>query len=135
MTSEKGLYWLAVGIMAIVFTNSAATRQGWLASVEGRSMQLANQISARAMATLNLAQLRVGPQQCARTQAAVMRAQAKFGCMQAAVARQQAAFARLEAQRARMEAFQNMHIDMVPQARNFRIEIPRPRLMPTDGTI
>jgi len=135
MVSEKNLYWLAVGVMAIVFTNSAATRQGWLGNLESRSIHYANQISARTLATLNLTQLRVLPQESPRTQTAALRAQAKLGCMQAAFARQEAAFARVEGQRARMDAMHHMHVDLLPQQQSLHIEIPELRFIHTDGTI
>ena len=143
MANEKGLYWLTLGVVALIFVNGASVngtsvgRQGWLGRLEDRSIELAERFSGRTTAYLSLAETRPGTQsyRCARTQAAAARMQAKFACMEGTMARQQAGFARIQAQRARLEALQQMRFGMMPQRQDFVIEVPELKPLPSDGTI
>ncbi len=138
MGSEKGLYWLAVGMMALLFSNSAAVRhQDWLSSLECRSIQLVERLSGSSMADLNLAEVKLGSQssRCARTQAAAARMQASLVRMEAAMARHQVGCARLEAQKARLEALQQMRVAVMPANQDFLIEVPEPKSLSSEGTI
>lgn len=131
MASDKAIYWLAVGVMAVGFLNSAVSSQGWLTRLERRSVQAANEISGQSLATLAQVNLAVRSDRCVRTQAAAARMRAKFSGVESAVARRQAEFARLQAEGVRVEAWHEMHFDLVPQAQNVVIEIPRVPALPT----
>lgn len=61
--------------------------------------------------------------------------QARFACMEGALARQQAEFARIQAERARLEALQQMRSADISRHRNFVIQTPELKSMPTEGTI
>ena len=138
MATEKGLYWLALGVVALILVNGTEVgRQDWLGRLEGRSIDLAEHLSEHAMSYLSLAEMRVGNQspRCPRTQATAARVQAKLACMEGAMARQQAEFARIQTQRARLEALQQMRFAEMPRHRNFVIAAPTPKSIPTEGTI
>jgi len=138
MANEKGLYWLALGVVALILVNGTALgRQDWLGRLADRSIELAERFSGRTMPALSLADMRSGSHSygCARNQAAAARMQAKFACIEGAMARQQAEFARVQAQRARLETLQQMRFAEMSRHRNFVIEAPRLESVPTEGTI
>ena len=106
MGSEKTLYWLAVGVMGIMFVQSASVRfQGRLDEFEVRSLQAAQQLSAGASKYLSAAEanLGLGSDRCPRAQVTVARLQSKIACAQSLMAGRQVGFARMEAARARMQ--------------------------------
>jgi len=106
MGSEKTLYWLAVGVMGIMFMQSASVRfQGRLDDLGVRSLQAAQQLSAGASKYLSVAEANLGlrSDRCPRTQVTVERLQSKIAWAQSLMASRQAGFARMEAARARMQ--------------------------------
>ncbi len=138
MASEKGLYWLAVGMMGLFFMNSAAVRhEDWLSRLEARSIQVAEHISGGTMASLNLAEMKLGIRsgRCARTQAIPARMQAKLACMEAAMARHQARLVQFEEHKAQLEVAQRMRFAMMQTNQNFVIEGPQIKPLPSDGTM
>jgi len=138
MATEKGLFWLALGVVALIFVNGTATgRQGWLGRLQNRSLELVERLSEHTMSYLSPAEVRAGNQYllCPRTQATAARMQAGLACMEGAMARQQAEFARIQTQRARLEALQQMRFAEMPRHRNFVIAAPTPKSIPTEGTI
>jgi hypothetical protein len=80
----------------------------FLSRLGDRSIQLAERVSGGAMASLNLAEIKLGAQssRCARTQVVTARMQTKLACMEAAMARHEASLARFEEHKARLEAMQ-----------------------------
>jgi len=138
MANEKGLYWLALGVIALIFVNGTTIgRQCWLGRLEDRSIELAQRLSGHTAAALSVTEMRLAaqPYRCPRTQAAAARMQAKLACMEGAMARQQAEFARIQAERARLEALQQMRFSAMPQRQDFVIEVPQLKPIPSDGTI
>ncbi len=106
MGSEKMLYWLAVGVMGIMFMQSASVRfQGRLDDLGVRSLQVAQQLSAGASRYLSVAEVNLGlrSDRCPRTQVTVARLQSKIACAQSLMAGKQAGFARMQAAKARMQ--------------------------------
>jgi hypothetical protein len=106
MGSEKTLYWLAVGVMGIMFMQSASVRfHDRLDYLGVHSLQTAQQLSAGASRYLSVAEVSLGlrSDRCPRTQVTVARLQSKIACAQSLMASQQAGFARMEADRARMQ--------------------------------
>jgi hypothetical protein len=135
MASEKGLYWLAVGMMGLFFINSAAVRhQDWLNNLEDRTIQVTQRLSGGTIASLDPAvtELRVHTRQCARTRMTAEEIQTKLTRMEAAMSGREAC---LEARRAQLEALQHMHAPMMRANRNFVIDIPQVKAVPSDGTI
>jgi len=138
MTNEKGLYWLVLGVVALIFVNGAQFgRQCWLSRLEDRSIGLVERLSGHTAGALSLTEMRLGaqPYRCPRTQAAAARMQARFACVESALAHQQAEFARIQAERARLEALQQMRFAEMRRHRGFVIQAPEIRLIPTEGTI
>ncbi|HEX8814192.1 MAG TPA: hypothetical protein VF753_01715 [Terriglobales bacterium] len=114
MANEKGLYWMALGVVALALVNGPVARQKWSSAFDGiadRVVALADQTSAHAAAYLNLAEMRLSgqPQHCVRTQVMFARVQARLANAEVAMAQHQAACARIEAERARVEAMRQMH--------------------------
>jgi hypothetical protein len=106
MGSEKTLYWLAVGVMGIMFVQSASVRfEDRLNDLGGRSVQVAQHLSAGASKYLSVAEVNLGlrSDRCPRAQITVARLQSKIACAQNLMASRQAGFARMEAARARMQ--------------------------------
>ena len=138
MANEKSLYWLALGVMTLIFVNGTTNgRQCWPGRLQDRSIELAQRLSEHTMSYLSLAEMRMGNQslRCPRTQATAARMQAKLACMEGAMARQQAEFARIQAERARLEAQRQMRLDVLRPRRDFVIEVPELKPIPSDGTI
>jgi hypothetical protein len=109
MASEKGMYWIAVGVVALALMNGPASRH-WLNRFEDRAVAFAGQASAHAAAVLNLAEMNLGrqPDHCARTQVMFARIQTRLADTEVAIARRQAACARIQAERARIASMQQV---------------------------
>jgi len=138
MTNEKGLYWLALGVVALVFVNGTQFgRQNWLSRLEDRSIGLVQRLSGHTAAALNLTEMRLAaqPYRSPRSQATAARMQAQFACMEGALAHQQAEFAQIQAERARLEALQQLRLAEMRRHRGFVIQAPEVRAIPTEGTI
>jgi len=138
MANEKGLYWLALGVVALIFVNRTEVgREDWLGRLAHRSNELAGRLSGNTMSAVSFAGMRLGSQslRCPRTQATAARMQAKFACMEGAMARQQAEFARIQAEKARLESLRQMRFEWMPQPQDFGIDAPKLRSIPTEGTI
>jgi hypothetical protein len=111
MANEKGLYWLAVGVVALVLVNGTAiSHQHWLGRVEDRSISMVEQATGHAAAYLNLVEVQLANNngRCVRSQAMAARMQARLANIEVAMARQQAACARMEAAHARVTALREM---------------------------
>ena len=50
MVSDKAMYWLAVGVLAIVAANSVTRHSDWISSLNDRSLDVAQRVTDRAMA-------------------------------------------------------------------------------------
>jgi hypothetical protein len=138
MATEKGLYWLVLGVVALIFVNGTQFgRQCLLSRLEDRSIELAQRLSGHTAAALSLTEMRLAaqPYRCPRTQAATARMQAQFACVEGALARQQAEFARIQAEKARLEALQQARFGEMSRHRDFVIEVPPLKPLPNDGTI
>jgi len=138
MANEKGLYWLALGVVALILVNvTEVGRQNWLGRLEDRSIELAEQLSGSTMSAVSFAGMRLGsqPYRCPRTQATAARMQAKLACMEVAMARQQAEFVRIQAERARLEALRQARFQLMQQRQDFVIAAPKLTSVSTEGTI
>lgn len=124
MASEKALYWMAVGLVALVAGNHFVARFDGQRLAD-RSMVVWERLSGQS-GHLFSTMLDTADSRCARSEAAMARAQARIASAQMSMARQDAACARLQAEKARLMAMEHMQEMsfrvVVPQ--NFRVEIP-----------
>lgn len=134
MASEKALYWMAVGLMALVMGNHFVERFDGRGLAE-RSMAAIEKLSAGSGHFLAMTLGGNSSSQCFRAQAALARAQSDFASVQTVIARQDAACARLQAERARLMALQQMHFRVIAPNQNFRVEIPQIAVPADDGRI
>jgi len=125
MASEKALYWMAVGLVALMAGNHFASRFDGRGLAE-RSMAWVEQLSGQSGSAFAVAEswASSGSSRCVRAQAAMARAQAHVASVQTAMARQDAACARLQAERARLMTMQQTRVRVIVPNQNFRVEIP-----------
>jgi len=121
MASEKMTYWLAVGIMAILFGNhfmskvdSSCLRQRALYAVE-RISGSANGLADHAQAMMD------------RDSASYARVQSRVACAQSRIAYAQSVMARKEAALAQAQAIRDQHLRIMDEVRN-SARCPRQKL-------
>ena len=137
MASERAIYWMAVGVVALLLGQHFVSRYD-ARCLANRSLAAVQQLSGwtdRLMAMAESTLGRTAPQFLS-TEAELAGIQTRFASLDSAIARQQAACARLQAEQARRMALQ--------QVQQMRLEVicPRQRLRavhlpatPDDGTI
>jgi hypothetical protein len=139
MASDKGLYWIALGVLALGLSNSLVNQHtGCFRSLAARAAATAQSLSAKAMDCMAMADALLGRSQAtvARTQAAVDRAQVRMAFVQTAVARRQADVVRAanESVEAIARERANRTIVRCPK-KTVTVEIPQPPAIPDEGTI
>jgi hypothetical protein len=138
MAWEKATYWMAVGLLAVMAGNAFVNRhEEWVRDLSDHSLQVAQEVSGRAMAYVNLAEMTLGRDQTrfvgAQTKVACV--QARLASMEVAMARSQAGLAKLASERARLQAMEQMRPRLICPRRGFAIAIPQPHPMSPDDTI
>jgi hypothetical protein len=127
MVSEKSLYWVALGVLALAAINSAVSRhQDWIASAADGSLQVAQRVSDQAMRAIGQAGTVLGQTNTSspRVQYAAARVQGRLSRVQARIALRQASLARVQAQQLRMVTLANMkHILVCPRV---EVQVPEP---------
>jgi len=110
MATEKGMYWLAVGILAIGLNSTLQKHEvQWAHELAARARVAADSVAQRGLDYAIMAEAMLGrdPAESPRLQAALGRLQAKTARIQAELSRQQAQRdvlqARLEAQKMRLD--------------------------------
>lgn len=138
MITDKALYWMAVGLVALAAGNHLVSRLDGRCLGE-RTMAVVEHLSggpafaaildnssvrcARAQASIEKAQARM-----AATQVRFAAMQGRFASAQTMVARHQAAFARLQAETDRLAALhevQQMRLEIAAPHQNLRLAIPQ----------
>jgi hypothetical protein len=120
MASDRALYLVAVGVLALGLGNSLANHQpNWLRGLADHSISTAQQVSGRAQGYLGMAQFMFG-----RSEAGFGRTQALLGTVQAHLGEMQANLARHQAEMARMQA-ENIRVVTLEQMREVRVACPR----------
>src|SRR6476659_7147217 len=106
MTSQKTLYWIAVGVAAIFLGNTFVGGRSLTPFVRDRAIARAQQISSQAMRYAMLAQVIFGRGDAGFVQAqtATAATQARLAIVQTAMAHREAALARVQAERIRLLA-------------------------------
>lgn len=138
MAWQKTAYWMAVAVLAITAGNSFIGRHSdWAGELANRSLQMADQVSARAMAYTNLAEARVG-----RGESRLVRAQTKMACvqtrlasMEVIMARRQAGLANLATERAHLAEMEQLRSRLICPRTGLAVVIPQPRPMQHQGSI
>lgn len=137
MTSEKAMYWMAVGVLAVGALNGLVNRIGdlvpWLAD---RSLALVSQASQTAADYVETARMTLGGDhlELAPAPMAVVRAQTGLACIQATLARNQAALDRVQAQRLRVRVLGSRPRSITWPGGHVVIDLPQPPQIEQDGT-
>jgi len=135
MGSEKALYWIAVGVLAIFVTNNFAARhEDGVRCLARRSLAAVEQVSAHATNFMAHSELVLGRGEfrCVRTQTALAGAQARLASLQGVLASHEAILARVEAEHAEIVTMQRLNSPTICPRQNLRIVTPQPL---RDGTI
>jgi hypothetical protein len=130
MTSEKGIYWIAVGVLALIVSNSATSNFGakheFASQLADRSMAAAQRLACRGSQYLATLETFVGAQQHSespRVEMAMMRAQTKLASLQTMVASEQNGLAQLQCTKARLINRQNFVVQKTIRKEMVRQEI------------
>ena len=127
MVSDKALYWIAVGVLALVAGNSLMTRHDdWVNCIGDESLQVAQRVTDRVMAMVRPGgTLFDGTNdRFARSEYAVARVQSRIASVQARVARKQADLARLQAEKVRTFDFTTVKRTVKCPRREVTVEVP-----------
>jgi hypothetical protein len=138
MAWEKATYWMAVGLLAVTAGNSFVNRhQDWVDDLTNHSLEVAQEVSGRAMVYMNLAEMTAGRGETrfARVQPKVACLQTQLASMEVAMAHEQAGLAKVAAERAQLAALEQLSPRLVCPRSNITIAIPRAHPMPHQGTI
>jgi hypothetical protein len=139
MASEKGLYWMAVGVLALGVSNSFINRHSdWAQCLADRSQLLVEQVSGQAMRYAAITEMTFGRSDAAfgRSQAAVARVQTCLASVQASIAPHQAEMIRKQTEKVHGIAIEQMQhaVVMCPQ-QNFDVDVVDTPEAPDDDTI
>jgi hypothetical protein len=139
MASAKGWYWIAVGVLALVVSNSFVNQHGdCLRSFAGRAAGMAQLLSAQALDRVAMAEMMLGKSQTsfARTQTAVARVQVRIASVNTTLARHQVEMVRLQSEAVQRITSERVNRTLARCPRKaITIEIPQPPVIPDDGTI
>jgi hypothetical protein len=138
MGLEKALYWIAVGVLALVVSSHFGARHtGDVRCLAGRSLSAVDRVSGHASRVIALAEMMLGRGESRfdHAQMAVDSVQTRLASAQCVLARHEAAFARVQAEHERMVAMQQLRSTVIWPRPNVRIVIPETPSTRTDGTI
>jgi hypothetical protein len=111
MVFEKTAYWMAVGVLALIVSNSLASRHGLnLGSLPNRSFAAVEQVAGDATRLLGSAEVMLaqGGTRFAQSHATLACLQTRLASVQSRIAQREAVLARVQAQRARMVAMEQI---------------------------
>jgi hypothetical protein len=139
MASEKALYWMAVGVLALVMGNHFVSKFDGTCLVE-KARVAADRVSGKADRLMAMADVMLGrtSTQIDRAQTVMVMTQTRLASVQTGLARQEAVCARVEAVRARMmvrEQLQQMQLPVVCPRPQVRLMIPAPPVTPSQDPI
>jgi hypothetical protein len=139
MASDKGLYWIALGVLALGVSNSLVNQHtGCFRSLAVRAAAIAQNLSAKAIDRIAMGEAVLGRGQAtvARTQTAMDRAQVRMAFVQTVVARRQAEIVRLQNERVQAITRERISraIARCPR-KTVTVEAPPAPTAPDDGTI
>jgi hypothetical protein len=132
MASEKALYWMSVGLLALVAGNSFLARHtAGLRSVARRSLVMAEMVSGHATGSLGRAEIVLGQRgmRFDHAQMAMACAQTRLAGVQAAMARHEGELANIETERASQAVLEELNRERQV------IVVPEIHVLPDEGTI
>jgi hypothetical protein len=138
MGSEKALYWITLGVLALFVSNNFATRhEQEVRCLASQAMAAVEQVSSHSTQLIAMAEsmLGQGDRRFVRAQTAMAGAQTRLASVQTVIACREAAFARVRAEHARFATMQELRSTVVCPRQNLRMVIPEPSSIRTDGTI
>ena len=126
MISDKGLYWLVVGVLAAVVGNSLVARHAdWAACLDAGSLRISQELTGRAMDLIGRINGSIG-QSNEQSQVAVARVQTRVAAIQTRVAVRQAEIARRQAERVRITAVRTAMRHLDCSAPDVAVEVADP---------
>lgn len=138
MASERGLYWLAVGVFALGIGNSLAKGPAeWACRLADRSVAMAEQVSARAVSYVAMAESLInrGDATYGRTEQAVLHAQIRLAHAQSQIAHHQAEMARVRAEKVRVLVLDRVNRRIPCPEQKIVVEVPDPPAVSDNDTI
>jgi len=121
MESEKMMYWVTLGVLAMAAITGAVTgRAGWGEQLADRSIAMMSRASAQAMNYAKIAGIVLGSgeEDSLPPVRTVLEAQNRLACVQRVLVRRQAELVRVQTMRVRVRT-------MVVPDRNMVVEIPQ----------
>ena len=138
MAWEKATYWITVAVLAMLALNSFVKRH-WdcVADLRNQSLQMTQDVSGRATAFMNLAEVMIerGETHFVPAQTKMACVQTQLASMEVAMARGQAGLAKLQAKRAQFAAMEQLRSRLICPRQNFTMVVPRSVPVPHEGTI
>lgn len=139
MASQKALYWMSVGLLALVVGNHFVSKfSGTCLAYKARAA--AQRVSGQSDHLLAVAEVMLGRTSTRfdRAQTALAMAETRLASVQTSMARQEAVCARLEAGRARMvvrEQLQQMQMPVLCPRQRVEMVMPAPAAAPSADPI
>jgi hypothetical protein len=126
MVSEKSLYWISVGLLALVVTNNFTAKHEVASRVTDTATVFVQRAVERGMRYAAVVEVAFSPKpECPRTELAMAKAQAQLARVQMAVVCDRAALARLQRDKAELMALRELKSAAVSLNRsNFKIDVP-----------
>jgi hypothetical protein len=137
MAFEKVGYWMAVGVLALIVSNTFVIRHGNdVRDLASRSLVAVEQVPAHVTRFMAVAEMMIGGggARFAQTQTKRACAQSRLASLQSILASREAGFARLQAEHARWAAMQELRGPLLCPRQNLRIVLPELPAMRTGGT-
>jgi hypothetical protein len=139
MASEKAMYWMAVGLMALVMGNHFVSKFDGNC-LANKAQAAVERISGQATHLMAMAEVAMGRTSTRfdRAQEAMAMAQVHMASVHTQMARGEAACARLEASRARMvivRRLEQVQIPVVCPRQRIEMVIPQPSATPSADPI
>ena len=135
MQSDKIMYWVTLGVLAMAAITGAVSGQaGWGERLAVRSIAMMSRASAQAVSYAEVAGMVWGSREddSARPMRTMVEAQNRLACVQRVLVRRQAELVRVQAMRVRIRALELAPRTIVLPARNIVVEIPEAPQAPED---
>ncbi|MGH9544733.1 MAG: hypothetical protein ACRD23_05910 [Terriglobales bacterium] len=135
MESEKLMYWMTLGMLALATTSGfVSEHRTWGEGLVDHSISLVSQASEIAANAAGIAGLELGcgENDSTRSPRAVAEVRARLACVQHTMVRRQAEMARLQGMRVRVRMLSLVPGTIVLPNQNLVIEVPQPPLPQVD---
>jgi hypothetical protein len=135
MESEKVLYWMTLGVLAMATTTGFVTgHRGWGDRLADRSIAMVSQASERAMNYAEMASMVMGSgdRDSGRSLQTVIEVQNRLACVQRVLVRRQVEMSRLQAMRMQVRMLKQSPRTIVWPNPKLVIEVPQPPQVQVD---